>query len=220
MEEYEILEELIDRYLSGSMAEEELNSFNSRLSTDPDLRKEVELQRSIIEAVRKEQLERIIRNEEKKINNTRKLILYAGSLAIAASLIGVFFVGNQNTCENIANSYYSSYIYTPIPSRGGENLPLTKSDSVFFDAIGQLKIESPIRYFNEGSPKLDIEKLESINNPSSEMIAATQDAVKWYLSLAYLQKGKKRKARNLLEELVKMQDNEYASKANELLKEL
>lgn len=211
MEENEILEELIDRYLSGSMTEAELNSFNSRLSKDPDLRNEVEIQRSIIKAVRNEQLERIIQKEEKKINKTRKLILYAGSLAIAASLIGVFFVGNQNTCENIANKYYSSYIYTPIPSRGGETLPLTKSDSIFFNALQNLE---------SGNKKEAIKELESTNIPNLEMNAASLPAVKWYLSLAYLKKGLKKKARTMLEEIIKMPDNEYTSKANDLLKEL
>lgn len=211
MEENEIQDELIDRYLSVSMTEEEFKSFNSRLSTDPDLRNEVQLQRSIIKAVRHEQLEKIIQNEEKKINNTRKLILYAGSLAIAASLFGVFFVGNRNTCQNIANNYYSSYIYTPIPSRGGETLPLTKTDSIFFNALQHLE---------SGNKKEAIRNLESINIPNLEMNAASLPAIKWYLSLAYLQKGLKKKARTMLEEIIKMPDNEYTSKANDLLKEL
>jgi len=64
MKEYMILEEQIDRYLEGSMTNEEKEAFNSRMEKDSELIKEIELQRSIIKAVRKEQLEKIIQKEE------------------------------------------------------------------------------------------------------------------------------------------------------------
>ena len=64
MEDYTILEQEIDRYLEGTLTVEENESFNERLKCDPELVKEVELQRSIIRAVRNERLGKIIENEE------------------------------------------------------------------------------------------------------------------------------------------------------------
>jgi len=200
--------------LDGSMTEEERTSFNSRLEKDPDLLKEVELQRSIIKAVRRERLKKIIQKEEDRISkrrNDRKFVIYIGSLAVAASVLGIFYVGNLNKCENIANRYYVSYVYTPVPSRGGENLPITKSDSIFFNALHQLE---------KGNKKLAINQLKSLNNSTSEMIATSPIIIKWYLALAYLKNGAKKKARILLQEIVTMPPNEYQIKAKDLLKEM
>jgi hypothetical protein len=214
MKEYMILEEQIDRYLEGSMTNEEKEAFNSRMEKDSELIKEIELQRSIIKAVRKEQLEKIIQKEEEKIikkRSIRKLVFYIGPFALAASLLGFFYVGYLNNCENLANRYYASYTYTPIPSRGGENLQLTKSDSAFFNALHQLE---------SGHNKEAINQLENLNNSHSELLAASDQAVKWYLSLAYLKNGEKKKAGILLLEIANETNSEYKLKAKDLLKEL
>jgi len=44
--------------------------------------------------------------------------------------------------------------------------------------------------------------------------------VKWYLSLAYLKNGEKKKARILLLEIANETNSEYKLKAKDLLKEL
>lgn len=214
MKENEILEEEIDRYLNGSMTNEEKEAFNLRIGKDSELHKEVELQRSIIRAVRREQLGKIIQKEEKGIakkRSIRNLVFSVGSFALAASILGFFYIGYLNDCENIANRYYATYTYTPIPSRGGENLPLTKSDSIFFNALHQLE---------SGHSKVAIHQLENLKNSSSEMLAASEQDVKWYLSLAYLKNGQKKKAKILLLEISNTSNSEFNLKAKELLKEL
>lgn len=214
MDENEKLDELIDSYLDASMSEEERVAFEARMANDPELRKEVDVQRSIIKAVRKERLEQIISNEEEKIKNKgkiRKLFIPVGSLALAASLLGLFYVGYMNSCENLASRYYAAYAYTPPPSRGGDDLALTKSDSLFFDALLQ---------YENNNTKVAITRLKSLLDSDSEMLAATDLDIKWYLSLAYLKNGKKRKATALLQEIAIMSNNEYQSKAKDLLKEL
>jgi hypothetical protein len=214
MKENEILEEKIDQYLKGSMTNQEREAFESQIEKDSELRREVELQRSIIWAVRKEQLEKIIQNEEEKISkktSIRKLVIYFGSIAVAASLSGVFYIGYLNDCESISNRYYQSYTYTPIPTRGDQVTALTHSDSIFFEALHHLE---------NGQKKLAITQLESLNNSSAEMLAATNDVVKWYLSLAYLKNGQKKRAKTLLLEIANSANSEYKTKAEDLLKEL
>jgi len=214
MQEHRILEEEIDRYLEGAMAAEEKASFNERLRSDPELVKEVELQRSIIRAVRKERLGKIIEIEEGRIHKQRRirpLVISIGSFAVAASLCGVIYLTYLNRCENLADQYYVAYTYTAIPSRGGENLPLTKADSTFFIALHEMET---------GNTKLAISRLEDLNHSDAEMFAASEQAIEWYLSLAYLKNGQKKKARILLQEIVKNPHNEFALKAKNLLKEL
>jgi hypothetical protein len=214
MTQIEDLEQEIDRYVEGLMGATERAAFEEKLANESELQNEVNLRRSIIKAIRREQIERIISNKEASLirkGKIRKMVVYFGSLAAAACLTGFFYVGYLNNCENLANRYYVSYAYTPIPSRGGENLPLTKSDSIFFDALHQLE---------NGDKKAAISQLESMNTSTAEMIAADNQAVKWYLSLAYLKNGQKKKARTLLIEIAKKANSEYQLKAKELLKEL
>jgi hypothetical protein len=214
MTQIEDLEQEIDRYVEGLMGATERAAFEEKLANESELHNEVNLRRSIIKAIRREQIERIISNKEASLirkGKIRKMVVYFGSLAAAACLTGFFYVGYLNNCENLANRYYVSYAYTPIPSRGGDNLPLTKSDSIFFDALHHLE---------KGDKKAAISQLESMNTSTAELIAADNQAVKWYLSLAYLKNGQKKKARTLLIEIAKKANSEYQLKAKELLKEL
>jgi len=59
-----------------------------------------------------------------------------------------------------------------------------------------------------------------LNNSHSELLAASDQAVKWYLSLAYLKNGEKKKAGILLLEIANETNSEYKLKAKDLLKEL
>jgi len=210
MTQIEDLDNEIDRYVEEVMDGKERALFEERLAKDKALQSDVNLRRSIIKAIRREQLERIIKNKETSIirkGRIRKMVISFGSFAAAACLTGFFYVGYLNNCENLANRYYMSYTYTPIPSRGGENLSLTKSDSIFFVALKALE---------NGNQTASISQLESLNTSITEMIAADNQAVKWYLSLAYLKNGQKKKARTILKEIADKTNSEYQLKAKEL----
>ena len=214
MSDKEILDQEIDRYLEGSMDQTERVAFENRLIESVELRNEVDLQRSIIKAVRNEQMQKIIQREEvqiKKQKNIRKLVITMGTFAIAASIIGFVYIGYLNSCATLADRYYVAYAYTPIPSRGGEALPLTKSDSLFFEALQQ---------FEKGKISVAIKQLMNLKEFHREMNAATDQAVKWYLSLAYLKNGNKTKAKELLQTILVEPSGEFHTKAKELLKEL
>ena len=214
MEDYTILEQEIDRYLEGTMTIEENESFNERLKRDPELVKEVELKRSIIRAVRNKRMRKIIEIEERKLNKQlriKQLVISIGSFAVAASLFGIIYLTYLNSCEKLADRYYVAYTYTPLPSRGGEIVSLTKADSMFFNALVELK---------KGSKKQAITLLENLDNSNYEMVAATDPAIKWYLALAYLKNGQKKKARFLLQEIIKKPNSEFTEKAKNLLNEL
>jgi len=214
MSEKEFSDIEIDRYLEGSMDNVERASFENRADNDVELRHEISLQRSIIKAVRREQLENIVQREETRIgkqNNVRKLVFTIGSLAMAASLIGFFYAGYLNNCASLADRYYVAYANAPIPSRGGETLPQTKSDSAFFDALKQIE---------RGNSRGAIRQLKNLQDNPKEMNIATDYAVKWYLTLAYLKSGKKQKAKELLHLIIKEPSGEFYTKAKDLLKEI
>lgn len=219
MDQKEILAQEVDRYLQGEMEENERVVFEKRLTEDEEVRKEFELQKLIIKGVRKEQLKKIIQKEEEKIKEEKgiqvKLIrkwISIGSLAIAASLSGFFYLGYLNNCSNLADRYYVAYtnIYE-LPSRGGETLHPTQADSLFFDALKQLE---------NGRTRSAAKQLATLQNIRTELHAATENAIKWYLSLAYLKSGKKEKAKGLLLKLIENPSGEFYSEAKGLLKDI
>lgn len=208
----DILFEEVDRYLSGEMDQEAKLNFENKLVDDPKLRNEVELQRMIIKSVRKEQLEKIIQKEESKLRRsimTRRLITF-GSLAIAASLTGFFYIGFINNCVSLADRHYVAYAnISQLPSRG-KSLS-TQSDSLFFDALRQLE---------EGNNRRAAKQLADLQNKQSELHVASESTLKWYLSLAYLKCGKKHKTKILLHQILEETTDEYKIEARKLLKEL
>jgi hypothetical protein len=219
MDQKEILAQEVDRYLQGEMEENERVVFETRLTEDEEARKEVELQKLIIIGVRKGQLKKIIQKEEEAIKEEKiiqtKLVrkwISIGSLAIAASFSGIFYLGYLNNCSNLADRYYVAYanVYE-LPSRGGETLHTTQADSLFFDALKQLE-----NGHNRGAAK----QLITLQNKPAELHATTENAVKWYLSLAYLKSGQKGKAKELLKHLIEKPSGEFYSEAKKLLKDI
>lgn len=217
MDQKDILAQIVDRYLQGEMEENERIIFEIRLTEDEEARKEVEFQRLIIKGIRKEQLKKMIQKEEEaiqekaksKAKQLRKWISF-GTLAIAASLSGFFYLGYLNNCSNLADRYYVTYTnINELPSRGGESLHLTQADSLFFDALKQLE---------NGHNRSSAKQLEALQIRQSELHAVTGNAVKWYLSLAYLKSGKKEKAKALLLTLIENPSGEFYSEAKRLLK--
>jgi hypothetical protein len=219
MNQKEILTQEVDRYLQGEMEENERIAFEKRLIKDEEARNEVELQKLIIKGVRKEQLKRIIQKEEGKINGEKikqaKLVrkwISIGTLAIAACFSGFFYLGYLNNCSNLVDKYYVAYanIYE-LPSRGGETLHPTQADSLFFDALKQLE---------KGHNRSAAKQLATLQTRQTELHAATENAIKWYLSLVYLKNGQKQKAKELLKQLVEKPSGEFYSEAKNLLKDI
>jgi len=219
MTQKDILIQEVDRYLIGEMDEAAKMAFEKRLADDPEARNEVELQRLIIQGVRKEQLKKIIQKEEEaikgeKITQAKRIRKWIsiGSLAIAASFSGFFYMGYLNNCSNLADRYYVTYanIYE-LPSRGDESLHPTQADSLFFDALKQLE---------NGHNRIAAKQLATLQTKQSELHAVTGNAVKWYLSLAYLKNGKKQKAKELLKQLAEKPSGEFYSEAKRLLKDI
>jgi len=216
MDQKDILAQEVDRYLQGEMKKNERVVFEKRLTEDEEARNEVALQKLIIKGVRKEQLKRIIQKEEEaikgeKITQAKRIRKWISisSLAIAASLSGFFYLGYLNNCSNLADRYYVAYanIYE-LPSRGGETLHPTQADSLFFTALKQLE---------EGHNRSAAKQLAILQIRQTELHAVTENAVKWYLSLAYLKSGKKEKAKELLKQLVEKPSGEFYSEAKKLL---
>lgn len=214
MTQKETLQQEVDHYLQGEMDELTRVNFEKRLDIDTEARNEVELQRLIIKTVRKSQLQKIVQKEEDKIKRSAviKKIIAFGSFAVAASFSGFLYLGYLNNCTNLANRYYVAYVNIyELPSRGGETLYPSQSDSLFFDALKQLE---------EGKNRSAAKQLLMIENNPSEFHAASENALKWYLSLAYLKSGKKQKAKALLQKIVADQTGEFYTEAMGLLKEL
>lgn len=214
MEDNFSIDEKTDRYLNGTMDGDEKESFLAEMRRNPELAKEIELQRSIIRTVRQGQVNRIMQKEEHQIRKKKRVRILSisfGTIALAASITGFFYLAHLKNCETLADRYYLSYNHTSVQSRGGESLPMNKDDSTFMMALMEME---------QGNITLAIHQLESLNHPDSRMMAVTPQAVKWYLTLAFLKNGQKKKAMALLREIASEPDGEYTQKARSLLTDL
>ena len=63
-----MLTETIDRYLAGQMSDKERQAFQEKIEEDADLRSEVELQREVISAIRRQ----VLRNKVNTFEQNRK----------------------------------------------------------------------------------------------------------------------------------------------------
>ena len=117
---------LIDRYLEGSMTERELEWFEQRLEEEMELRKDVEAQRMIIEAVERQEAKKKFQNLEKKfegqqeaeqketpviqIHNRKNIwMAVAASIAIFISVATVFLLNRSQDQQLAQDQFIASY---------------------------------------------------------------------------------------------------------------
>lgn len=215
MDQKESIDQLIDRYLSQKMDRQELAAFEERMTREPDFRKEVIFQKMIIDAVRKKELKKIFQNEEirkGKILRTRIIFTMGTMLAAASLFTGFLYIENLNRCEALANRYYASYVNIyELPSRGEPAAIATPADSVFFAALKDIE---------KNNTKKAVAQLNQLQKVPGRLKAAPVDVVKWYLALAYLKDGKKKKAIELLKLISNEPNSDYSIKAKKLLTDL
>ncbi|NRA91482.1 MAG: hypothetical protein HRU26_02170 [Psychroserpens sp.] len=165
--------EAIERYLNGTMPSEELIDFKSQLSSNPELKQQVEDIRTLLSGIEtqslKEQLDvfhkDINPNTPKKVSPAKVRYLEVRKWIAAAALIiaaGSFWILNQNSNDKLFDSYF-----TPDPG-----LPTTMSSSSnysFYDAMVNYK---------QGEYALAIEKWEAL--PSQN------DTTNYFIGVSYL----------------------------------
>ena len=212
------INEQIDHYLRGEMNPSQKAKFEAQLSSDQELKREYDLKREIVVAIRKKKYREILVAKEIEIRSRKRkftvIISSFSAMAAAACFLGVFLhISSMNNCKELSDKYFQPYpnIYE-MPSRG-DNLKISYSDSLFYKATLQI---------STGDIKEAITILEKIDNKNIEndLTIVDIDAIKWYKAIAYLKDGKKRKAKPILKELADDSNCRYYIEATEILKKL
>jgi len=238
-------EELVERYFTGRLSEDEARQLNDALQKDAAFAEEFELEKdlqaALIDKGKTDLKSKLVSLEAEKFpkdqkSSNLKWWRYAAAaiLIIGLSLFGALFMGDQSTPEELYAENFEPYRNIIAPVVRGENIEglLEKSFALYergnynqaeqdfktlYEATGD-------RYllFYRGNALLALghtEEAITIFKSHQE----TQDNFyyksRWYLALAYLKMDKKSEAVSILEEIVT--NNSYnADKAEDLLKEL
>lgn len=94
----------IDQYLSGELSDTERNKFEAELKTNPELQKELDLQRNIYEAAKRTSVRNTVKSVGKKhhlINLTKWIVGGVAIIALVAS--AVYFSTQVNNTSEKAN---------------------------------------------------------------------------------------------------------------------
>lgn len=235
----------IEAYLLHQLPDKEYKEFEAEIQANDELRKEVNLQRKLIEGIEeefmKEKIRGIYENQIQK-KNTIKLWYYpiAASIVFIIS-IGIYYYFKSTPEEKI---YYALHdeLDTDL---GPPNLMSSGTTDAFQAAMEAYREEDyqkaidrleplhkaasvndtisyylGLSYLEEKQAQNAIKLLEEVNSSSNKLLA---NKAKWYLALAYLKTGKVEMAKDLFSEIANSPGQfreEKAKKALKLLEEL
>lgn len=239
-------QEAIDRYLRGEMTPGERDSFEKEITNDPELGKEIALQRDIVAGIElqyrkrlKARFKQLESSYYSKPYKSRAWAIAASVLIATAIGLTLFFSGNwgAENPEKLYARHFSVYPnYLAEIKRGEKDLtPLQEAmhlyeKKAFEKAIPELKKLEPadenrllkIRfylanaYMAEGSEDKAIPLLETIIAYPAH--SYYKEAL-WYQGLAYLKKGNKTKAKATFRQLAEL-DGTLSNKAVTILNDL
>jgi TolA-binding protein len=180
--------ESVERYINGTMLDEELKTFEAQLENDSEFKTQVEDIRTLLTGIQaqslKEQLDDFHKDIQKQPNqkNSPKIrYLQFRKLVAAAAIIialGSFWFFNQNSNDAL----YSKY-FTPDPG-----LPTTMSN------MGNFEFYDAMVNYKQGDYKTAIEKWEVLNPKN--------DTINYFLGVAHLAEKEENSAISFLEKSI------------------
>ncbi len=233
----------IDRYIWDKMPKAERKAFETAISNDPDLRREVLAQKEamkLVEGMGEEVIKARIRKAGQKgipIGNTVKskkgFWALSVALLIALAIAGFYFLQKEEASVP-SNIIYASH-FTPYDltfgNRGNEDL-LTSASI----AYAQKDYTQALELFAAAAPNNEDAKIALAQGISRMALAQFDQAIpvlaafvedplygaqcRWYLALAYLQSEQKPAAKKQLELLIQSPEDFKKVAAQEILKKM
>lgn len=244
--DYDItIEERIDRYLLGRMSDSEKAAFEADLETDPELRTEYEVQKSISHAVQKvalrdlllqhaQEREReaakaadIVVNPFKGIQEWIREFFYSGqrvawALASAAAMFvaiigGVNYTSTLRSFQQIGMLAYAE-LQAPV-ARDGNQLDVLLEEA--FQSIGSEQYDTALDALRQARALAQeiVATSASTEEEEYEQAIAQQKIyeIDWYEALTFMKDGKVLKARKTLR-AISSSDSPFAEMARKALK--
>lgn len=234
--------ELIDRYLSNQLSDEDLTSFNEKLTQDHELRKELSLQMEIKEAILEESVIDFRAKVAQAISDKKQKSSYALFYRVAASISVVLVASvfiynslfNKSTPEAIFDKYFQPY----------DNLVSVRNDEEVTSDISKA-----MTHYDKGEYRKALDGFQSTNYHNGDLVAlymgvcyvyldkldsaqlslsvSTNDKSKmsyypalYYKGLIHLKNKDLEKAKSVFSDLKKGGTNPYKTYAAEILNEL
>ena len=230
MNNIEQYDELIEKFLSGSMTSDEEASFKEELKTNPELKEHAKVVSSLIKGMKRknEKEESLIIEDIQKENAFQpaaasmcgdnsthggksrviKFIIWPISIAAVCILMFNIFSSTGDKGGELFENYYSEYSCETL-SRGDEDSLVVAQLSELFNGIKEHEDCSSI-----------VKSLETIYNSLDKeyKYRAYANDIAWYLALAYIKNNQTAEAEKVLAKLVEDNpDTEIADKAQKLL---
>lgn len=214
-----ILTETIDRYLAGVMSTEELQEFEKKLASDSSLKKEVDIQREIIKAIRKKALrEKIQQFKRQKVQNIIRWTIYTLTpIAVAACVVGIVVVPQFENIDRISNN-------TELYASATNNMMEAYTSLKGSDEASNIILEATELINKEEYKEADkilIQGLELLNSATKENIQSwyAKEDMLYLRALCSIKGHKVYRSRYLLSEIIKM-NGTHKTQAENLLKEI
>ena len=203
------IDDRIDAFVRGTMAEEEESAFKQEIKADPELRNHVLATVSLIKGIREQNAKKekeLIQQKTK--DRVRTLVWWATSIAAVFAIIFGYSIDKRHQeLTNLVSPYYMQYDVKEL-SRG-------ETDSTLVYHLYSL--------FNERNADKTIKELEPIyaTLDTDFTYHAYANDIAWNLALAYIKNDQIDKAIPILEKLEKDNpDTPIAAKAKELKNKL
>jgi len=230
-------DDLIDRYLTGQMEEEEETAFLERMKSDEELRTRAVVQARLAKGMNdeitdalKQVDEATIRriaakvskqgSEHKQETTAARRRVYVPMFAMAASLLLCVFLGIRT---------YDYYDTTRLGEKYADEVPFSVSEEVRGEE-DRAVIDELATLFANVSDGNDLgqtttrlaELWEEINKGNYNDYTNYSSDIGWHLAIGYLKDNERTKAKNVLWEMEDMypKDNAIGEKVRKLLREL
>ena len=241
--------QLIEDYLSGTLDKEEHTAIEERITQDNSFAKEIELHRSIQNALSDRdvlELEEIlikIRNTSKKdtqggriISLKRRRSILGAVAAILLLIVATYFIWDKKTDAPLADVFepYPFYLANRSLDNEAAQQQLNQAAQSYeaeefelalpvFESLLEQSPENMALQFYKAYCELELEQYQ-LAEQSFVVILENGDSAyvqpaEWYLVKVYLAKEEIAKAKNLLQKIVK-ERGDFSQPANQLLERL
>jgi tetratricopeptide (TPR) repeat protein len=234
------------RYLQGKMSAEEAAAFEKNLETDPQFREEFAFNKDLLESMRihyksvlKDKLQSLEYSAEdsQKKGGQRRFFQITGMAAAIALVVavgyGLFFTPSdpQGVFDQHFTPYYNvlggtersaGNVSGDLAMRLYEQQQYEEALVIFREAIRQHPDNTSLLFYKALS-HLSVAQADSaivdLNQVVNEPEGQLQEPARWYLGLAYLQKGDVRQAKEIFA-IIKASADSYSERAGEILEAL
>ena len=205
-------QELIKKYLHGTLSDEEVVLINAEMKSDTNFKKKVDnavLLDQSFDMLIADDIRKTIQAIETEANSSRPWLKYAAAILL---LIGVGFIFTQQMDTSSSDEIFAAYYFAPL----NEN---TRSNTNELTIVNLSEAE--MRYFqaHEHIASNQFEKANTIFSELGQSNNSMSQASQWFHALVLYKLDRKEEAMKILQGISSNTNHPYQKKAGNLLAE-